>query len=65
MTEADLRRVLQAADRMYDAIRAFIAGQASTALSYRELRKAADAYDAASEQAGPSPLVNPPDVGRN
>jgi len=60
MNEADLRRVLAAADRMYDAIRNFVSGQASFSYSYRELRKAADTYDEASEKAGPSPLVKPP-----
>jgi hypothetical protein len=59
MSEADLQRVLQAADRMYDAIRQlFDIWPEKTADAYRELRKSADAYDTASEHAGPSPLVN-------
>lgn len=66
MSEADLKQVLQAADQMYDAIRRFGAVLASTDYAYRELQKAADAYDTASELAGPSPMVKPPhDESRN
>jgi hypothetical protein len=51
---------------MYDAIRQlFDIWPEKTADAYRDLRKAADAYDTASEQAGPSPLVSPSDVSRN
>jgi hypothetical protein len=67
MSEADLRAVLQAADRMYNAIRQYFAAEGfdEQASADRELFAACNGYDTASENAGPSPLVSPPDVSRN
>jgi len=68
MNEADLQRVLAAADRMYDAIRQYFAadGLDEQAAADRALFSACNAYDAASEKAGPSPLVQPShDASRN
>ncbi len=67
MSEQDQERINRAADGMYDAIREYeqAAGFDAVARADRRLSAAADAYDTAIEQCGPSKYVRPVDVSRN
>lgn len=70
MTERDQELIYHAADRMYDAIRELLRSEPSDKLdrgiAVLHCRLAADGYDQAIEQLGPSQYVRqPPDVSRN